>query len=115
MFWPLCETKIYQYVWCRLCLAKNWQTIAGVRVIVGCLEAFIQAGPLYLSIWYKREELATRGAIFFSMMAVAGSMNGIIAYGIELHLNNAQGWLAWRWIFLIEGIPRQWTQSPSHS
>lgn len=37
------------------------------------------------------------------MMAVAGSMNGLIAYGIQIHLNHLNGWLAWRWLFLIEG------------
>ncbi|OKL55581.1 hypothetical protein UA08_09178 [Talaromyces atroroseus] len=87
-----------------LCEAKNWQSIAGIRVMIGAIEAFIQAGPLYLTLWYRREELATRGAIFFSMMAVAGSMNGLIAYGVEYNLNGVHGWGAWRWIFLIEGI-----------
>ncbi|KAJ8103705.1 putative pantothenate transporter [Lipomyces tetrasporus] len=87
-----------------MCEAKNWQAIAGLRVLIGAIEAFLQAGPLYLTLWYRREELATRGAIFFSMMAVAGSMNGLIAYGVEHNLNGVHGWGAWRWIFLIEGI-----------
>lgn len=86
-----------------MCLSQNWLSIAGLRILVGCFEAFIQAGPLYLSFWYKREELATRGAIFFSMMAISGSMNGLIAYGIQINMDNVHGWLAWRWIFLIEG------------
>ena len=72
-------------------------------MLIGAIEAFLQAGPLYLTLWYRREELATRGAIFFSMMAVAGSMNGLIAYGVEHNLNGVHGWGAWRWIFLIEG------------
>lgn len=70
---------------------------------MGVGEAFLQAGPLYLSFWYKRDEYATRLAIFFSTAAVAGAFNGIISYGIEKHLDGACGMAAWRWIFLIEG------------
>jgi MFS family permease len=70
---------------------------------VGVGEGFLQAGPLYLSLWYKRDELATRGAIFFGMSAIAGAFNGIIAYGIEKNLAEAGGWAPWRWLFLIEG------------
>lgn len=88
--------------YCRLCTAKNWQTIVGLRVLIGAAEAFLQAGPLYLALWYKREELAARGAVFFSMAAIAGSSNGIIAYGIEKNLNGAGGWSALRWIFLLK-------------
>jgi hypothetical protein len=37
------------------------------------------------------------------MSAVAGAFNGIIAYGIAKHLDGANGWAPWRWLFLIEG------------
>lgn len=88
----------------RISTAKSWGVIAAMRVLIGCCEAFLQAGPLYLTFWYKRDQLAKRGSIFFSVVAIAGSMNGVIAYGIEVNLNGARGWPAWRWIFFIEGI-----------
>lgn len=84
-------------------IAQSWGVIAAMRVLIGCFEAFIQAGPLYLTFWYKRDQLAKRGSIFFSVIAVAGTMNGVIAYGIEMNLNGARGWPSWRWIFFIEG------------
>ncbi|KAK5653020.1 hypothetical protein OQA88_9306 [Cercophora sp. LCS_1] len=84
--------------------AQNWQTIAGLRVVVGAFEAFIQGAPLYLTFWYKPHELATRGAISLSMMSVAGSMNGLIAYAIQTTTDGRYGRPAWRWIFLIEGV-----------
>lgn len=59
---------------------------------------------LDLSFWYEYSELATRGAIFYSMSTLAGAFNGLIAYGITKDLDGANGWRAWRWIFLIEGI-----------
>lgn len=87
----------------RLSIANNYSTVVGLRILIGAGEAFIQAAPLYLSLWYKRDELAMRGAIFFSMSAVAGSLNGLIAYGVLENLNGVYGRAAWRWIFLIEG------------
>ena len=57
-----------------------------------------------LSFWYTWRELATRGAIFYSMSALAGSFNGLIAYAIQKNLNGVGGFSAWEWIFLIEGI-----------
>jgi hypothetical protein len=49
-----------------------------------------------LSFWYTYTELATRGAIFWSTSALAGSFNGLIAYGIVLNLDGDKGWSAWR-------------------
>jgi MFS family permease len=83
--------------------AQNWQTIAGLRVVVGAFEAFIQGAPLYLTFWYKPQELATRGAIFLSMVSIAGSANGLISYAIEKTMDGRYGRPAWRWIFLVEG------------
>lgn len=57
-----------------------------------------------LSFWYQYRELATRGAIFYSMSTLAGAFNGLIAYGIEKDMDGLRGWRAWRWIFLIEGV-----------
>lgn len=39
----------------------------------------------------------------FATSTLAGSMNGLIAYGVEVHLDGTYGIEAWRWIFLIEG------------
>lgn len=37
------------------------------------------------------------------MMAVAGSMNGVIAYGVQHNLSGVQNLKSWQWMFLIEG------------
>ncbi|PYI11228.1 putative pantothenate transporter [Aspergillus sclerotiicarbonarius CBS 121057] len=86
-----------------LSTSKNYATLAGLRVTIGAAEAFVQAAPLYLTFWYKREQLASRSAIFFSMMALAGSANGLIAYGITETLDGVRGIEAWRWLFIVEG------------
>lgn len=75
----------------------------GLRVCIGIGEAFVQAAPLYLTLWYKRNELASRTAIVFSTSAVAGAFNGLISYGIQKNIDNVYGLAAWKWIFIIEG------------
>ncbi|KAI1340036.1 MFS general substrate transporter [Xylariaceae sp. FL0016] len=85
-------------------LIKNKAELLVVRFLIGGAEAFVQGGVFYLSFWYEYRELATRGAIFFSMSTLAGAFNGLIAYAISKNLDGANGWLAWRWIFLIEGV-----------
>ncbi|KAJ5689740.1 pantothenate transporter [Penicillium macrosclerotiorum] len=75
----------------------------GLRVAIGAAEAFVQAAPLYLTLWYKREEIVSRAAIFFSMMALAGSANGLIEYDISESLEGAKIIATWQWIFIIEG------------
>jgi hypothetical protein len=35
---------------------------------------------------------------------VAGAISGILAYGIDTHLDGALGRSSWEWLFLIEGI-----------
>ncbi|KIW92662.1 uncharacterized protein Z519_06509 [Cladophialophora bantiana CBS 173.52] len=82
----------------------SYASLMVIRVFVGVCEAFVQGAVFYLSFWYPYNELATRGAIFFSTAALAGAFNGLIAYGVETDLQGANAWSAWRWLFLIEGI-----------
>ncbi|KAI1136002.1 putative pantothenate transporter [Hypoxylon sp. FL0543] len=85
-------------------LAKNGGQLLALRFLIGGAESFVQGGVFYLSFWYQYSEYATRGAIVSSMSTIAGAFNGLIAYAIVKDLDGANGWRAWRWIFLIEGI-----------
>lgn len=60
--------------------------------------------PIDLSFWYEYHELATRSAVFFSTSTLAGAFNGLLSYGISKNLDGKNGWRAWKWIFLIEGV-----------
>lgn len=87
----------------------------GLRVCIGIGEAFVQAAPLYLTLWYKRNELASRTAVVFSTSAVAGAFNGLISYGIQKNMDNARGVATWKWIFIIEGRGYKRMGAPEHS
>ncbi|GAC76394.1 permease of the major facilitator superfamily [Moesziomyces antarcticus T-34] len=84
--------------------AKNWQTIAALRVVLGALEAGFAPGVLFLlSSWYKRGELARRYSLYYSAVAISGMFGGLIAGGLLQKLDGAHGIAAWKWLFIIEG------------
>lgn len=57
-----------------------------------------------MSCWYTRKELGLRTAILYSGALLSGAFSGLIAAGITKNLNGAKGMLAWRWLFIIEGV-----------
>lgn len=57
---------------------------------------------LYLSYFYKGEELPIRLSYFWVSLTSTTILGSFLAYGI-LHLRGANGWSGWRYLFLIEG------------
>ena len=58
----------------------------------------------YLTFWYRPEERSLRIAIFLASASLAGAFGGSIAYAVG-HMNGVAGLVAWRWLFILEGIP----------
>jgi len=58
----------------------------------------------YLTFWYKPEERSLRVALILASATLAGAFGGAIAYGVG-HMNEVRGLSAWRWLFILEGIP----------
>jgi hypothetical protein len=54
-------------------------------------------------MWYQREEMQFRQALFFSAASVAGAFSGLLAYAID-NMDGVAGVAGWRWIFILEGI-----------
>jgi hypothetical protein len=40
--------------------AQNYATVLSMRILLGATQAFIQGLGLYVTIWYRRDEVATR-------------------------------------------------------
>ncbi|KFZ03373.1 hypothetical protein V502_10999 [Pseudogymnoascus sp. VKM F-4520 (FW-2644)] len=83
----------------------SYPALLALRFLVGITEAAAQTAFLYLSLWYKPNELALRTAIFYVSTPLAGAFSGIISYSVQKNLNGVRGFLNWQWLFLIEGIP----------
>ncbi|KAL7625270.1 hypothetical protein AAE478_004486 [Parahypoxylon ruwenzoriense] len=83
----------------------SYATVTVVRFLLGVFEAGLFPGLVYyLTFWYKTEERSIRVAFILASATLAGAFGGAIAYGIG-HMNQAGGLSAWRWLFIIEGIP----------
>lgn len=54
-------TVIFGALLCGMSAAQNYHTVLALRILIGSAQAFIQGLGLYTSLWYKRDEVATRG------------------------------------------------------
>ncbi|KAI0175489.1 MFS general substrate transporter [Hypoxylon sp. FL1284] len=83
----------------------NFAQMTGVRFLLGVVEAGLFPGLVYyLTFWYKTDERSVRVAFILASATLAGAFGGAIAYGIG-HMNQTRGLSAWRWLFMLEGIP----------
>lgn len=83
---------------------QTWHAIAGLRFLLGVLEAGFAPGVLFLlSSWYKKGELARRYSLYYSAVAISGIFGGLIAGGLLQTLDGSHGISGWRWLFIVEG------------
>ncbi|KAF2168681.1 hypothetical protein M409DRAFT_36326 [Zasmidium cellare ATCC 36951] len=84
--------------------ASNYATVVALRLLIGAAQAFLQGISIYCSLWYKRDEFATRLAFVYWAATISGAFSGLIAYAVgdSLRLENT-GRDSWRWLFIIEG------------
>jgi len=57
-----------------------------------------------MTFWYRTEERSLRVAFILASATLAGAFGGALAFAIG-HMNQTGGLSAWRWLFIIEGIP----------
>jgi MFS family permease len=85
------------------CLVNNYTGLIICRVFLGLCEGGLFPGfVLYLSFFYKRQELQKRIGCIYGAAAVSGAFSGLLAAAI-IKLNGVGGLAGWRWIFLLEG------------
>ncbi|SJX62121.1 related to TNA1-high affinity nicotinic acid plasma membrane permease [Sporisorium reilianum f. sp. reilianum] len=72
------------------------------RAFLGFAEAgILPALALYLTFFYRREELGLRQALYFSGASLSGTFGGLLATAIGLIKHPLNGWA---WIFVLEGV-----------
>ncbi|KAF8846262.1 MFS general substrate transporter [Paxillus ammoniavirescens] len=86
---------------------RNYSDLVALRVLLGLAEAGLYPGIVfYISwqvLWYKRSELGTRVAVFFTSATIAGAFSGLLAAAIS-NMNGVAGRTGWSWIFILEGL-----------
>jgi MFS family permease len=86
-------------------LATSFWALVFLRALLGVAEAAFGPGvPFYLSLFYKREELAFRTGLFISAAPLATSFASSLAWVI-VKLSNNGLITPWRTLFLVEGFP----------
>ncbi|KAL1661826.1 major facilitator superfamily domain-containing protein [Schizophyllum commune] len=80
-----------------------WGIVMTLMCLCDNYHDLIMYVTFYLSLWYRRREVSSRIAIFFSAATVAGAFGGILAFGIE-KMEGIAGLHGWQWIFCLEGI-----------
>lgn len=105
---------------------NNFAGLVVVRFLLGAFEAGLFPGIVYcLTFWYKPEERAIRTAFILACATLGappayppyptpqkyvtknitgGAFGGAIAFGVG-HMNGVRGLEAWRWLFILEGLP----------
>ncbi|KIX01093.1 uncharacterized protein Z518_10159 [Rhinocladiella mackenziei CBS 650.93] len=84
---------------------QNWSQLVGMRLLLGVAEAGFAPGcAFYLSCWYRRYELATRFALLYTSVPLAGAVSGLLAGLITDYMDGSAGLPGWRWLFILEGL-----------
>ncbi|KAL6854856.1 hypothetical protein ACO1O0_005987 [Amphichorda felina] len=86
-------------------IVQGYKSLIACRVILGALEGGLFPGlTIYLTMFYTKRELALRIGYLFVSAAVAGSVGGLLAYGIGF-MDGVADLRGWRWIIILEGLP----------
>ncbi|RDA95133.1 hypothetical protein CP533_1866 [Ophiocordyceps camponoti-saundersi (nom. inval.)] len=98
-------------------VATSYPVLLGLRVVLAVGEAGFAALPLYLSFFFRRDELAVRTGIFIAAAPLASSFASALAWLI-LRFASLGPIAPWRLLFLVEGFPSvvasviAWTRIP---
>jgi MFS family permease len=71
--------------------------MAGLRVVLGILEAGYFPGCVYLlSNWYRRYGVTKRYSVFYLIGMISSTLSGILAYGL-MQMEGIHSIRGWRW------------------
>ncbi|KAL5385259.1 hypothetical protein PMIN02_008890 [Paraphaeosphaeria minitans] len=95
-------------IWGTIALTQAWCTnkssFYATRFLLGLFEGgYIPGAQYVLSLFYTRDELALRTAVFYFGNYFATAIGSLLASGI-LQLAGRGGLSGWQWLFIIEGI-----------
>ncbi|KAK7734995.1 hypothetical protein SLS53_007772 [Cytospora paraplurivora] len=85
-------------------VSTSYRFLIALRFLLGIGEAGFTGIPIYLSFFFKREELALRTAVFISAAPLATAFASSLAWLI-IKLGENGPIAPWRLLFLLEGFP----------
>jgi MFS family permease len=95
---------LQMFIWGTIALTQAWCTgldsFLATRFLLGFFEGgYIPGGQYMLALFYTREELALRTAIFYFGNYSATATGSLIAAG-TLKMGGIQGLSGWQWLFI---------------
>jgi MFS family permease len=77
-------TLLWGSVMIGMAFVDHWKVMAGMRVLLGALEAgFFPSCVYLLSTWYTRYEMGKRYSLFYILGCVASAFAGLFAYAVS--------------------------------
>ncbi|KAF7189455.1 MFS transporter prlL [Pseudocercospora fuligena] len=85
---------------------QNWETLTGLRVLLGLFEAGLLPGAIFIiGCWYRPYEMAKRVVGFFMLAGLFMAFGPIMAYGFtQIKVGDGMYAHGWRWLFICEGL-----------
>ncbi|KAI5923599.1 major facilitator superfamily domain-containing protein [Camillea tinctor] len=78
--------------------SHSFAELAAYRFLVGWFE---RAFLIYLGSWYRGDEIARRGGIFYIGLSLGTLTAGFIQAGASARLDGVKGLEGWRWMYII--------------
>ncbi|KAL0942649.1 yil166c-like protein [Colletotrichum truncatum] len=105
---PFRYTPTIITIWGTLCTLQaamnSRASFWAFRALLGFVQGgFIPEMVLYLSYFYKNNELPIRLSIFYTVIPITQIYGALLAAGF-LAMRGIRGWAGWQWLFLLEGI-----------
>ncbi|CAI4217798.1 unnamed protein product [Parascedosporium putredinis] len=84
---------------------NSYAELAAYRFLVGWFEAaFFPAMHYVFGSWYRGDEIARRGGIFYVGLSLGTLTSGLIQAGASARLDGVHGLAGWRWMYIICAI-----------
>ncbi|UNI23858.1 hypothetical protein JDV02_009651 [Purpureocillium takamizusanense] len=101
--WIPIQMVSWSAVTCCQAAMRGRSGFFATRGFLGVLEGgFVPDAILYLSYFYKSDELPARVSYFYTSSYLTRIVAALLAYGV-LHMRGLGDWAGWRWLFIIEG------------
>ncbi|CAE6531990.1 unnamed protein product [Rhizoctonia solani] len=101
--WLPIQLVLWSIVAMSQCRLNSRASFFATRCLLGLLEGgFIPDMILFLSYFYKGNELPVRLSFFWMSYTFTNISGALLGYGI-LRMRGVHGWEGWRYLFLIEG------------
>ncbi|KAJ2161538.1 hypothetical protein GGF46_001393 [Coemansia sp. RSA 552] len=101
--WLSLITVVWGIINMCMAFAKNRTDLILCRLFLGAAESGATPGAqMLISLWYPREMVTSRMALFYSAFAAGAVISGPVASAIT-KMDNPR-FKSWEWIFFIEGL-----------